>query len=84
MITREKALSEIHQAKNSVEKLQQASPENRYAALLNELNRVGSLVANGWPLSAEDAANLRFGLFAVRELEDKPDLSDQLVALDAD
>jgi hypothetical protein len=84
MITREKALSEIHQAKNSVEKLQQASPENRYAALLNELNRVGSLVANGWPLSAEDAANLRFGLFAVRELEDKPELSDQLVALDAD
>jgi hypothetical protein len=84
MITREKALSEIHKAKNSVEKLRQASPESRYEALLNELNRVGSLVANGLPLSAEDAANLRFGLFAVRELEDKPDLSDQLVALDAD
>jgi hypothetical protein len=27
-------------------------------------------------LSAEDVANLRFGLFAVRELEDKPELSD--------
>ena len=65
-----------------MEKLQQASPESLYEILLKELNRVGSLVANGWPLSAEDAANLRFGVFAVRELEDKPELSDKLVALD--
>jgi hypothetical protein len=64
-----------------VEKPQQASPESRYEILFKELNRVGSLVANGWALSA-DVANLHFGFFAVPVLEDKTELSYKLVALD--
>jgi hypothetical protein len=43
MITREQALSQIHQAKNSVEKLQRASPESRYETFGSESSPFESL-----------------------------------------
>jgi len=64
------------------ERLRRNPDEIRYKALLAELERVEQQVRRSWPLDPGFSQSTRFGLFAVRELEDEPDLVEDLVALD--
>jgi hypothetical protein len=64
------------------QRLMRSPDEIRYKALLTELEKVEQEIRKAWPLNREFAQSTRFGLFAVRELEDEPELVDQLVALD--
>jgi hypothetical protein len=83
MVTKGEALSELRRMRSLLEKFQQEKRnDRRYDILLKELDRVEALVNASWPLPPKVAADLRFGLFAVRELDDEPSLSDELCALD--
>jgi len=83
MVTKEQALAAIDRVRRLVKERQQGDPSDvRYPILLKEFDRVERLIEMGWPLAAKDAADLRFGLFGVKEVEDDPKLSDQLNSLD--
>ena len=83
MANKQQARSAIDRLRHEVQELHEAdSSDPRYQILLKELDRVEMLVNDHWPLSPELSSKLRFGLFGVREFEDKPKLSDELSNLD--
>ena len=83
MIEQAEIHAQIANVRRVIEKRSALNPgEVRYKVLLKELDRVDREVMTHWPLDPEFSKSTRFGLFAVRELEDEPDLVDLLVSLD--
>ena len=83
MKTKREIIEALTQMKALVLTQQLEHPDDlRFPPLAKELDRVESRITSGWPLPKAFASDLRFGLFAVRELDDFPELSDQLCDLD--
>ena len=83
IVTQSQAQAEIEKVKLLLETFHEKNPgDKRFEILSKELNRVKGLLASRWPLPKEVAADFRFGLFAVKEFEGEPKLSDSLSALD--